>query len=165
MNNIQTLSRVDLLSRIVISAVFFISALTKALSFNDTVVAVIGYEIIGTSLATATAAGLIAGEFILAAWSISGWKKQLFHQVSIVVFTVFIMLIASAWARGLEINCGCFGSSEVPENPVLGYIKDIARDFAFIAISGAGLWSVTQTRRFDHEEVDSEIRVPDLQYQ
>lgn len=144
--NTTSLSRIDLVSRIVVSAIFIISAVAKIANFDDTVIAVIGYEIIKPDLATYTAIGIIAMEIILAAWGILGWKKQLFYQISITIFVAFIMLIASAWARGLEINCGCFGSSEVPENPTLGYIKDIVRDTLFIVVSGVGLWSVTRMR-------------------
>lgn len=144
-----SLLRIDLASRITISVIFLVSAIAKMVNFDDTVIAMIGYEIIGSGLATYTAIGVIAMEIVLALWGFSGWRKQQFYQVSILVLVAFIMLIASAWARGLEINCGCFGSSEVPENPTLGYVKDIARDLLFIAISGAGLWSVTRMRIAD----------------
>ena len=136
-------------SRWIIAAIFLISAVMKMISFKDTTVAVLGYEIVGISLASYVAIGLIAMEIFMALWGISGWRKQLFHQITITIFVVFIMLIISAWARGLEINCGCFGSSEVPENPVLGYIKDIIRDCIFIAISAAGLWSLGRKKKGD----------------
>lgn len=119
------------------------------ISFKDTTVAVLGYEIVGISLASYVAIGLIAMEIVMALWGVSGWKKQLFHQATITIFVVFIMLIISAWARGLEINCGCFGSSEAPENPVSGYIKDIIRDCIFIAISAVGLWSLGRKEKGD----------------
>lgn len=121
----------------------------KMISFKDTTVAVLGYEIVGISLASYVAIGLIAMEIFMALWGVSGWRKQLFHQITITIFVVFIMLIISAWARGLEINCGCFGSSEVPENPVLGYVKDIIRDCIFIATSAAGLWSLGRKEKGD----------------
>ncbi|MBK1789901.1 MauE/DoxX family redox-associated membrane protein [Persicirhabdus sediminis] len=36
--------------------------------------------------------------------------------VTAVMFAGFIGMIASAWARGLNINCGCFGASDEPTN-------------------------------------------------
>lgn len=149
MKNIFTPRIIDVSSRWIIAAIFLISAVMKMISFKDTTVAVLGYEIVGISLASYVAIGLIAMEIFMALWGISGWRKQLFHQITITIFVVFIMLIISAWARGLEINCGCFGSSEVPENPVLGYIKDIIRDCIFIAISAAGLWSLGRKKKGD----------------
>lgn len=149
MKNIFTPRIIDISSRWIIAAIFSISAVMKMISFKDTTVAVLGYEIVGISLASYVAIGLIAMEIFMALWGVSGWRKQLFHQITITIFVVFIMLIISAWARGLEINCGCFGSSEVPENPVLGYIKDIIRDCVFIAISAAGLWSLGRKEKGD----------------
>ena len=149
MKNIFTPRIIDISSRWIIAAIFSVSAVMKMISFKDTTVAVLGYEIVGISLASYVAIGLIAMEIVMALWGISGWRKQLFHQITITIFVVFIMLIISAWARGLEINCGCFGSSEVPENPVLGYIKDIIRDCIFIAISSLGLWSLGRKEKGD----------------
>ena len=149
MKNIFTPQIIDVSSRWIIAAIFSVSALMKMISFKDTTVAVLGYEIVGISLASYVAIGLIAMEIVMALWGISGWRKQLFHQATITIFVVFIMFIISAWARGLEINCGCFGSSEVPENPVLGYIKDIIRDCIFIAISSLGLWSLGRKEKGD----------------
>lgn len=149
MKNIFTPQIIDISSRWIIAAIFSVSAAMKMISFKDTTVAVLGYEIVGISLASYVAIGLIAMETFMALWGVSGWKKQLFHQITITIFVVFIMFIISAWARGLEINCGCFGSSEVPENPVLGYIKDIIRDCVFIAISAVGLWSLGRKKKDD----------------
>lgn len=149
MKSIFTPQIIDISSRWIISAIFSVSAVMKMISFKDTTVAVLGYEIVGISLASYVAIGLIVMEIFMALWGISGWNKQLFHQITITIFVVFIMFIISAWARGLEINCGCFGSSEVPENPVLGYIKDIIRDCIFIAISSVGLWSLGRKEKGD----------------
>ncbi len=149
MKNIFTPQIIDISSRWIIAAIFSVSAVMKMISFKDTTVAVLGYEIVGISLASYVAIGLIAMEIVMALWCISGWRKQRFHQATIPIFVVFIMFIISAWARGLEINCGCFGSSEVPENPVLGYIKDIIRDCIFIAISSVGLWSLGRKEKGD----------------
>ena len=55
----------------------------------------------------------------------------------------FILGIASAWARGLSIDCGCFGGGgEVGANDTK-YPQEIARDVLFAA---AGLWLVWRPR-------------------
>ena len=43
--------------------------------------------------------------------------------------TVFLIALASAWARGLDIRCGCFGKDEVSTN----YPTLIARDALLLA--------------------------------
>ena len=54
-----------------------------------------------------------------------------------------IIGIAAAWARGLEINCGCFGSHGVPANPQRQYAVDIARDVGLLICS---LWLIIWPR-------------------
>ena len=59
---------------------------------------------------------------------------------------IFIAGIAWAWARGLQIDCGCFsaggtlGAGQTPK-----YALDIARDIGFLVLAGFLLWR-PQTR-------------------
>jgi hypothetical protein len=63
--------------------------------------------------------------------------------VSALFFLAFIIGISSAWARGLEINCGCFGNNGVPADPQRQYAVDIARDVGLLLCS---LWLVIWPR-------------------
>jgi uncharacterized membrane protein YphA (DoxX/SURF4 family) len=63
--------------------------------------------------------------------------------VSSLFFIAFIIGISSAWARGLEINCGCFGNHGVPADPQRQYAIDIARDVGLLLLS---LWLVVWPR-------------------
>jgi hypothetical protein len=57
---------------------------------------------------------------------------------------VFMVGIASAWARGLEIQCGCFGGGgNVKESATPGYIRDLLRDLGLLLASA---WLVWQPR-------------------
>ncbi len=53
---------------------------------------------------------------------------------------VFTIAIASAWARGLNINCGCFGGGETATN----YPLALARNFLLLA--GLTTWLLLDTR-------------------
>jgi uncharacterized membrane protein YphA (DoxX/SURF4 family) len=55
--------------------------------------------------------------------------------------TVFLIALSSAWARGLDINCGCFGKDEVSTN----YPAAIALDALLLA--GALVLMVVEARR------------------
>lgn len=59
--------------------------------------------------------------------------------VSALLMTAFIIGIASAWARGLTIECGCFGGGGqvAPEDTVYG--RRILEDIGFLAMA---LWLV-----------------------
>ena len=48
----------------------------------------------------------------------------------------FIGGIISAWARGLQIDCGCFGGGGYDENAgPATYLTEIARDIGFLALA------------------------------
>lgn len=48
----------------------------------------------------------------------------------------FIIGIASAWARGLQIECGCFGGSgSLVQNASAKYPSEIARDGGLLILS------------------------------
>lgn len=47
------------------------------------------------------------------------------------LFLMFILAILSAWIRGLDISCGCFGNSNITGN----YISTISRDILLIALT------------------------------
>jgi uncharacterized membrane protein YphA (DoxX/SURF4 family) len=57
--------------------------------------------------------------------------------VSCVLFLAFVVGISSAWARGLSIECGCFGGGggSVP-GASDKYLWDLLRDFGLLLLSG-----------------------------
>ena len=48
--------------------------------------------------------------------------------VSALLFVAFIIGIASVWARGIEIDCGCFGGGGYDPDATSKYPWEIARD-------------------------------------
>ena len=71
-------------------------------------------------------------EILLGALLLLGLFTRVMALVSVLFFVAFIIGISSAWARGLEINCGCFGNAGVPANPQREYALDIARDIGLL---------------------------------
>ena len=53
------------------------------------------------------------------------------------MLAAFIIGIASAWARGLQIECGCFGGGGTVEDATSKYPWEIARDVGLLLLSGA----------------------------
>ncbi len=59
---------------------------------------------------------------------------------------VFVVAIGQAWARGISLDCGCFGKGglrDTAELPVLTYTTEILRDIA-LAILGGYLYRFPQ---------------------
>ncbi|MFI5505725.1 DoxX family protein [Corynebacterium kutscheri] len=56
--------------------------------------------------------------------------------LSTIVLALFIVGITQAWARGLNIDCGCFGVENIDQAEVgMNYAKTIARDVLYIFLS------------------------------
>jgi uncharacterized membrane protein YphA (DoxX/SURF4 family) len=55
--------------------------------------------------------------------------------VSALLFAAFIVGIASVWARGITIDCGCFGGGGYDPNAASAYPWEIARDAALLLVS------------------------------
>jgi hypothetical protein len=54
---------------------------------------------------------------------------------------IFIAGIVSAWARGLQIDCGCFSKGgDLGAGKVPTYGWEILRDLGFLVLAGILLW-------------------------
>ena len=68
-----------------------------------------------------------------------GFATRITAAISSVLLVAFIIGIASAWARGLQIDCGCFGGGGVVEDATSKYPWEIARDVgSAAAVRGLG---------------------------
>ncbi len=57
------------------------------------------------------------------------------------LLVAFVVGIASAWARGLSIECGCFGGGAgAAQDAAAKYPGEIARDLGLLALSGWLAW-------------------------
>ena len=65
--------------------------------------------------------------------------------VSALLFVAFIIGIASVWARGITIDCGCFGGGGYDADAASKYPWEIARDVGLLAASLYLVW-LTSTR-------------------
>ncbi|MFZ5868910.1 MAG: MauE/DoxX family redox-associated membrane protein, partial [Actinomycetota bacterium] len=57
-----------------------------------------------------------------------------------VLMGVFAIGVASAWARGLTIDCGCFGSGGEVAAGQTSYPQVITRDAALVLAAGLLAW-------------------------
>jgi uncharacterized membrane protein YphA (DoxX/SURF4 family) len=107
---------------------------------ESAVIAVRAYRIVPEPLVHAVAAGLPFLELAIAALLILGFRTRLAGVLSIALLAVYVAGIASAWARGLRIDCGCFGGGGFDASVSwTDYAKEIARDVGLMA---AALWLV-----------------------
>lgn len=100
--------------------------------------AVRAYEILPEGMVNIVGIGLPILELALAALLLIGFATRFVAAASAVLMVVFIAGIISAWARGLNIDCGCFGSGGQVAAGQTRYFQEILRDLGFLILA---LWT------------------------
>jgi uncharacterized membrane protein YphA (DoxX/SURF4 family) len=98
--------------------------------------AVSAYELLPDSIVTVVGYGLPILEIVLGVLLLVGLSTRVAAIAAGALMLAFVIGIASAWARGLRIDCGCFGGGGAlgaEEDP--GYLWEILRDAGLIALA------------------------------
>jgi len=134
---------IGLAARLIVGGVDLAAGLAKFPDPAGNVRQVRAFQILPEAVVPAVGHALPTVEIIIGAALILGLLTRSFAVLGGLFFVAFIIGIAAAWARGLEINCGCFGSHGVPANPQRQYAIDIARDVGLLLCC---LWLVVLPR-------------------
>ncbi|MGI5214891.1 DoxX family protein [Plantactinospora sp. CA-290183] len=124
-------------ARLGLAAVWLVAGASKIGDLAASGRAVNAYQVFPYDLAVVIGAALPFVELALGVLLLIGLATRLVAGVSAVLLVVFIAGIASAWARGLSIDCGCFGSGgdlAAGQDPTYG--TEILRDLAFLVLAG-----------------------------
>ncbi|MDO5682060.1 MAG: MauE/DoxX family redox-associated membrane protein [Propionibacteriaceae bacterium] len=131
-----------LVARVVVAVVWLVASLLKLPYLEESVLAVRGYQILPYDLAVVVGYLLPIAELILGLLLIVGLFTRPAAVLSALIMIAFIIGIAQAWARGLAIDCGCFGGGgEIAlEEAQAKYPWDIARDVGLLLLSAWLVW-------------------------
>ena len=124
-------------ARLVLAGVLFAAGGLKLLHPDEAARAVRAYEILPVSWGQAFGIGIPLVEIAVAVLLVLGIATRVAAALTVVIMVVFIAAIVSAWARGLSIDCGCFGGGGAvdPEGKTWRYVSEILRDLGFIALA------------------------------
>jgi uncharacterized membrane protein YphA (DoxX/SURF4 family) len=132
-----------LVARLVTGGVWIVAGALKLPHPADSVRAVRAYDLLPEAVVPAVGHLLPVVEVVIGLCLVLGVMVRGMSVVSALLFTAFIIGISSAWARGLSIDCGCFGGGgEIPD-AAAKYPGEIARDVGLLALS---LWLVVRPR-------------------
>jgi uncharacterized membrane protein YphA (DoxX/SURF4 family) len=134
---------VGLVARLIVGVIDLVAGLSKFSDPAGNVRAVRAYRILPESIVPTVGHALPTIEIVIGTLLILGLFTRPMALLSGLFFLAFIIGISSAWARGLEINCGCFGNGGVPADPQRQYAIDIARDVGLLLCS---VWLVIWPR-------------------
>ena len=126
---------VGLVARLIVGVVDLLAGLSKFSDPAGNVRAVRAYRILPEAVVPTVGHALPTVEIVIGSLLILGLFTRAMGILSGLFFLAFIIGISSAWARGLEINCGCFGNGGVPADPQRQYAIDIARDIGLLLCS------------------------------
>jgi uncharacterized membrane protein YphA (DoxX/SURF4 family) len=123
-----------LASRLALGVVFLWAGLAKATDRQGSILSVDAYDVLPDALVRIVGTALPWVEIALGVFLILGLFIRFAGLAAATLSVVFIVALSQAKARGLQIDCGCFGASATG-NGVSWF--DILRD---IPIFAAGLF-------------------------
>ena len=129
-----------LAARLVVGIVWLWAGLLKVTDPESSVTAVRAYQLLPPSAADVVGRALPMVEVLVGACLVLGLLTRVSGVVSAVLQAAFIVGIASVWARGISINCGCFGNGGYDPNAASHYPWEIARDVCLLALSVFVAW-------------------------
>ncbi|HWS57122.1 MAG TPA: MauE/DoxX family redox-associated membrane protein [Actinotalea sp.] len=124
---------VSTLLRLVLGVVMLWSGAVKVGDLAASVRAVRAYELLPEVLAQVVGTALPVVEIVLGLLLLAGLLTRYAAIGVALLMAVFVVGIASAWARGLAIDCGCFGGGGAIEPDQTQYPLEIVRDLALLA--------------------------------
>lgn len=121
-----------LLARLGLAGVLLTSGVIKLLDPSGSVRAVRAYRLLPDDLVDVVGFGLPALEVGLGLLLLLGLSTRLAAVGAGLLMLVFVAGIASAWARGLSIDCGCFGGGGDIRPGTASYALPLARDVGLL---------------------------------
>ncbi|GAB2444897.1 DoxX family membrane protein [Nocardioides hungaricus] len=124
-----------LAARLVAGGVWMYAGTAKLLDPAQSVSAVRAYQLLPGSLVQPVGQLLPVIEVVVGAMLVLGLLTRGAAVLSAVLFALFIVGIASVWARGISIDCGCFGGGGYDPDAASEYPWEIARDAVLLLLS------------------------------
>lgn len=124
-----------LLARLVVGGVWLVAGALKIATPSASINAVQAYRILPSSVAEWVGVALPAVELVIGLALVLGVVVRGAAVLSAVLLVAYIAAIASVWARGIAIDCGCFGGGGIDPDAVSKYPWEIARDAALLIAS------------------------------
>ena len=124
-----------LIARLILGGVLFLAGYLKVDEPDKSQMAVRAYEILPISIANLLGLVLPFVEVAIGALLILGSLTRFMAALGGFTMVIFIIAIAQAWARGLNIDCGCFGGGGAVEPGQTKYLQEILRDIGLVFLA------------------------------
>jgi uncharacterized membrane protein YphA (DoxX/SURF4 family) len=122
-------------ARLLLGGVFVAAGVLKLPDPGAAVRAVRAYRLLPETLVVPVAFGLPVVEIAVGLALIVGVFVRTAAVASAVLLAVYVAAVASAWARGLQIDCGCFGGGGQVAAGQTAYPSEVLRDAALLVVA------------------------------
>lgn len=126
---------IGLISRLILGGVLFAAGYLKVGSPDKSQMAVRAYELLPISVANFLGIVLPFFEIAVGLLLILGAGTRIVAALGGFTMFIFIIAIGQAWARGLNIDCGCFGGGGTVAPGETRYLQEILRDAGLVALA------------------------------
>ena len=134
---------IGLLARLILGVVLIVAGALKVTSPTASARAVRAFQILPYDFAGYVGYALPMVEIVVGLLLVAGFLTRASAAVGGLLMLAFIVGIISAWARGLSIDCGCFGGGGTIEAAQTQYLLDLLRDTGLAVCAG---WLVVRPR-------------------
>ena len=124
--------------RLILGGVLLVAGALKVTDPYSSATSVRAYQILPVDLANLLGFILPFAEVAIGVFLIVGIWVRLNALAGGALMIMFIIAIGQAWARGISLDCGCFGKGgllDTDELPVWNYTLEIARDIVLAAFA------------------------------
>jgi uncharacterized membrane protein YphA (DoxX/SURF4 family) len=139
-----------LVARWVTGGVWIVAGALKLSDPAAGVQAVRAYQLLPSAVVPTVGQLLPVLEVVVGAALVLGLLTRGAAVVSGLLCVGFVVGIASAWARGITIDCGCFGGGGFDPDAAARYPWDIARDLVLLGLSAYLGWLPRTRLALDH---------------
>ena len=123
-----------LLARLILGGVLLAAGGLKIGNLQKSAMSVRAYELLPVGLANFFGYVLPWIEIGMGLLLIAGVAVSIVGLLGALTMFAFVVAIAQAWARGLSIDCGCFGGGGQVDPEDTKYLSTILRDIGFLLL-------------------------------
>ena len=134
-------AQVGLLARLVLGVTLIVAGWLKVTSPVASARAVRAYQILPYDLAGYVGYALPVVEILVGLLLVAGLFTRASAAVGALLMLAFIIGIISAWARGLSLDCGCFGGGGTIAASQTQYPWEVLRD---LGLAACAVWLVVR---------------------
>jgi uncharacterized membrane protein YphA (DoxX/SURF4 family) len=126
---------ITLLFRLALGVVLLVAGALKVGNPQKSAMAVRAYELLPIDIANFFGYVLPWFEIGVGALLILGVAVKISAFLGGATMLIFILAISQAWARGLSIDCGCFGGGGAIDPSQTKYLEEILRDIGLMLMA------------------------------